>query len=199
MTTWPNRLALLIWLILIGVGALLLAFFEPPEEKPSLERWPAASHLDRSARHACLVMFLHPGCACTQPATDAFCRVLKQLPAEASAFVVLENSPIQGAEDLLRADIAQGLGDFGRAIMIPDQSGAEARAFDATSSGEVRLYGADGLLRYRGLAQADGTGASAHDRALVKPVSMDAEHPELLLPAGCALFSESCPSRGGKH
>ncbi|MEQ9500198.1 MAG: hypothetical protein RIT81_25210 [Deltaproteobacteria bacterium] len=145
---------------LLGVGAAGVAWAglyasTPVAGAEAPASWPAVS-LALDANDPTLVLFLHPGCACSR----ATLRELERAYASVGAvfptrFVV---APVDGTGGELVA-MAEHLAASRRVELVHDVGGVLADAFSVGASGEALVYDTRGTLRFHGGL----TAARAHE------------------------------------
>jgi hypothetical protein len=158
--------------------------------------WPDAAALPLDAERPTLVMFAHPHCACTKASLAELDRALAQCGGAVAATVLFYCDPALGPQ-------WERTSSWDRAAAIPgvcvrrDPLGETARAFAATTSGLVVLYGTDGRLRfYGGITSARGhEGDSAGAAELVQAVRGDGGEVHTAAVYGCALVDDGGISR----
>lgn len=145
---------------LLGVGAAGVAWAglyasTPVAEAEAPASWPDVS-LALDADDPTLVLFLHPGCACSRATLRelerAYARVGDAFPTR---FVV---APVDGAGGELVA-MAEKLAASPRVELVHDVGGVLADVFSAEASGAAFVYDARGTLRFHGGL----TAARAHE------------------------------------
>jgi hypothetical protein len=181
-----------------GFAQLLQYAATPGTSQPSPLSWPDESSLERDTTRPNLVMFVHPRCSCTRASMSEWERLLARCQGALTAHVLFYR-PCSLPEDWGETDLWQ------RAAVIPgvhvrqDEDGIEARRFQANTSGEVLLYGADGSLLFQGgITNARGhAGDSAGLDAILSRLN-DGTEPLAQTPVfGCPLFAPCSPPTAG--
>lgn len=139
------------WLAAAGVGMWRLAAYSltPGPQGQAPGDWPARATIARDPQRATLVVALHPECPCSKATVEELdgivARAGDRLRVHA-LFVELPGlpEPVEKSELWARAARIAGV------ELHKDAGGAEARRFGAKTSGETRLYGPDGHLRFHG-------------------------------------------------
>ena len=189
----PLLIALIATWTLVGGGGLAVSALHGAQgtavgASPPL--WPSASRLERVAERPTLLIFAHPRCPCTR----ATIRELERLLARTgNAFEVRlalfhpTGTPASWSSGALWDDAASIPG----VTVVGDEGGAEARRFDATSSGTVLLYDRSGVLRFRGgITPARGhEGDSAGAESIVRWVHGGQADPRSMV-FGCPIWNE---------
>ncbi len=184
--------ACVVWVLGLAAGFWVLwsyastpgSLFQPPAT------WPANSPLARTGGRWNLVMFVHPRCPCTQASLSE----LERLQARAAGELDVRIAwlmPEGAAADWSDGPLVRRAEALPSAEVVADPGGRTARAFRATTSGEVLLYDPAGRLAYHGGLTAarghegDSAGASAvlaHLAGRPAPASGPA--------FGCSLFHD---------
>lgn len=135
------------WGVLVAGSLVMVARADQVAAKGSAAAtWPSTSKLVRSASKPTLLVFVHPQCPCSV-ATIAELERLAARTSGALEVMVVAYTPEASWE---RASL------LGRASAIPgvrvvsDPAGAEARLFDATTSGQTLLFTPTGRVLFRG-------------------------------------------------
>ncbi len=138
------------WLLTAGWGMWRLAAysFAPGAQGVAPARWPASSQLARNPHGLTAVLALHPECPCSEATLEELDSILAQGGGRLEARLLFVGLPgLPAAENSAlwrRARRMKGL------TLVKDEDGAEARRFDARTSGELRLYGPGGELLFHG-------------------------------------------------
>jgi hypothetical protein len=141
---------LLLWTAVAAGGAKWLHeySFTPGDLGKGPERWPAGVALTRSTARATLVVAMHPGCPCSRATLVELDTILAQAGDRLEAKVIFAPvstpGPVTESEHFLRARTLP------RVSAIVDTDGTRLRAFGLLTSGETRMYRADGTLAFRG-------------------------------------------------
>lgn len=168
--------AVLVVVWLLGLGIALAALWRykstpgPAAHAPTT--WPPTSALARVEGRPTLVMFAHPGCACTR-ASLAELRALVGRFGERVTTYVLFLQPSDEPEDWSKTDTWADAASLAGVRVDVDRDGRESSAFGAEVSGHVVLYDARGELLFSGgITPARGhVGASPQLDKLVDAVS----------------------------
>lgn len=112
-------------------------------------RWPATSSLEPAQDRCTLVLGLHPECPCSRATLEELNALLAQGRDTVRIFAIFENAGA-AAEPMEDSELWRTAGRLPGVHCVSDRDGAEARRFALKTSGEVRVYGANGALRFRG-------------------------------------------------
>ena len=184
-----------LWLSAIIVGLRVLLTYETtPGDKPQTptsESWPANSALNRVAGRKTLVVIAHPRCGCTRATIGELEKVLARVTEAPVTFMLFLNitfadrDPNKGA--LWRAASA-----LPGVQIFTDQSGAEARLFGASTSGQTLLFDERGRLLFRGgITSSRGhAGDNAGSDAVINLLNHKPPARQSSFVFGCALFAD---------
>jgi hypothetical protein len=93
-----------------------------------------------------LVLFAHPGCACTRATISELARLMARFHDRLDAQVLF-----RGEEpELARTDLWSSAARIPGVMVTADPSGVEARRFGVETSGAAVLYDAAGKLAFQG-------------------------------------------------
>jgi hypothetical protein len=139
----------------------LLAFDEAPAamgRAPS--RWPHASGLERPLGTPELLVFAHPFCSCTRASVSELARLasLQENKPNSPKIVFVVFRPHKNSGWQWTA-LERKISELPRARLVWDDNGAEAKLFDAETSGTVALYDSAGILLFHGGV----TGSRGHE------------------------------------
>jgi hypothetical protein len=139
------------WFVALAAGLRTMADYElrPGPATPSPAAWPAETGIPRAAGRPTGVLFAHPRCPCTRASIDELVRVLTHARGRLDAWVVLFR-PAGAPEGWELTDTWERAAAIPGVRVLADVDGREAARFGASTSGDLRLYGADGLLRFAG-------------------------------------------------
>ena len=140
-------------MLAISVGLrVLLAYETAPGDKPKTptsESWPAASALNRVVGRKTLIVLAHPRCACTRATIAELEKILARVKEAPLTFVVFLSAQFVD-RDPNRESLWQAVSALPGVQIFTDQSGAEARLFGASTSGQTLLFDERGRLLFRG-------------------------------------------------
>ena len=173
--------------IVIAFGLLWRYKLTPGPLADAPARWPAESHLARTAAPT-VVMFVHPQCSCSRASVNELARLVDELHGQATVELVLVR-PAGAEPGFERGALADRAAELRGVSVIIDDGGREAERFGAIVSGSTLVYGANGALLFRGgltTARGHEGRGPAHDAIL----AAIAGHPGAASDAptfGCAL------------
>jgi hypothetical protein len=183
------------WLVAVGWGMWRLADYSlaPGAQGAAPIDWPADTALTRDSAKFTAVVALHPECPCSKATVEELDSIVAQTAGRLrvhALFVDLPGlpGPVEKSDLWQRASRIRGI-DVRR-----DPAGAETRRFGARTSGETRLYSADGHLRFSGgITAARGHVGDNPGQAAI--VSLIAHQTSAATPIrtpvfGCALWDE---------
>jgi hypothetical protein len=189
LTTWCCAIA-------YGLGLQSKYEFTPGTTITADVSWPADSKLTRASDRPTLVMFVHPHCPCSRASLTE----LSFLAADCGdrmALSIVFVSP-EGSEDgWEHTDLWEQARRVGAATVVCDHDAIEAKRFKVTTSGETRLFGADGRLLFQGgMTRARGhTGDNLGRAALTALVATGTAERSQTPVFGCALINSCCLKR----
>jgi len=180
----------MIWLLVVLMGSLLMAQYSltagvagtPPGQ------WPETSGVHRDPGLAKLVIFLHPRCPCSRATLGELERLMAHCQGLLSAQVWFIQ-PEGRKEEWVKTGLWPVAAAIPGVQVKVDHSGAEARLFQAATSGQTLLYDPAGRLVFQGgitLARGhagDNPGRDAIECFLKQKMNPPASTPVF----GCAL------------
>jgi hypothetical protein len=184
------------WLVAAGWGMWRLGGYSltPGAQGAAPADWPATATLARAPDRCTVVVALHPECPCSQATVEELDAIVAKAGNRLrvhALFVDVPGLPVPAERSELWARASRIAG----AHVRKDSAGAEARRFGTHTSGETRLYGPDGRLRFRGGITVsrghvgDNPGATAIVNFVLHPASTPA--PVVTPVFGCALWDKS--------
>jgi hypothetical protein len=143
--------AYLIWISLLFVGHLVLYEYElTPSPLANTKRvFPQVSNVQLAHGRQNIVMFLHPGCPCSEATVDEFHELMREGEKDSVGTVVLYMPPEKEAEWSL-APIIQSVKRIRNVTIEYDTDGSQAETFGVTTSGHVLIYDGRGVLQFTG-------------------------------------------------
>ncbi len=141
-------------------------------------------------------MLAHPHCPCTRASVGELALLMAQTQGKAAAYVLFLKLP-DFTEEWEKTDLWYSAANIPGVTVLEDEDGAEAKLFNASTSGQTLLYDADGKLLFSGgITGARGhSGDNAGRGAIVSLLNEGkAEQTETAV-FGCPLFNggEACP------
>lgn len=140
----------LVWMALVGAGLWRMQTYEftAGASGDAGIAWPEESNLRPNRDGFTLVVALHPECPCSEATVEQLGRLLAQNP-RLDTRILMEQYPdlANRAEDSTLWHQASRLPGV---TLLADVGGQEIGRFAARTSGETRLYDADGRLLFQG-------------------------------------------------
>ena len=151
--------------VLFGMHSLMQYQMTPGAEAQSAPaKWPAAVSFSHNAARPTLVMTLHPRCPCSRASLHELAELMARSAGRLDArilFVQPANAPADWYEgDLWR--LAKAIPNVAVSV---DKDGRDAAAFGASTSGQVMVYDAAGVVRFSG-GITDGRGHEGDNAGL---------------------------------
>lgn len=122
--------------------------FTPGDLGAGPEHWPVGVDVVRSATRATLVVAMHPGCPCSRATLSELDTILARSADRLEARVIFV--PVATPGPVEESDLFRQAGMLPRVSVLVDTDGSRLRAFGLLTSGETRLFRADGTLAVRG-------------------------------------------------
>ncbi len=143
-------LVLGLWVAALGAGFLLLIRYQQTPGPPALarKRLPPEWGLPAQPGRPVLVMALHPRCPCSRASVSELGRILSRAP-NACEVCILLYKPAGEPDAWVEGPLPDEVRLQGGSIRI-DADGSMAGRLGATTSGQVMLYDAAGLLCFEG-------------------------------------------------
>jgi hypothetical protein len=178
-------------LVLASMAALTRYQFRPGISSSAVsDQWPKTAHIARDGSRLTLVMFLHPQCPCSRATVDELAELMSRESDRLSVqveFVVPPHAPAGWESgDLLKQ--ARAIPGVTTSI---DLGEADARAFGATTSGDVNVYDSAGMLVFKG-GITDGRGHEGDNAGLDAVLALSrGQRPQVIrtLVFGCPLVN----------
>ncbi|WP_395745816.1 RedB protein [Prosthecobacter sp.] len=185
-----STIAAVVWLLVVCAGSLLMAQYSQTAGAAGTAptHWPQACQSPRDPGRFSLVMFLHPRCPCSRATLGELEQIVAHCQGLFSAQVWFIQ-PEGMTEDWVKTDLWSTAAAIPGVQVHVDHEGAEARRFQALTSGQTLLYDAGGELIFQGgitLARGhagDNPGRDAIEALLKQTLSHAASPPVF----GCAL------------
>lgn len=138
---------LILWIAAAATGITYSIYYEnrPGEAYPAPVDWPAASSLHRATEAYTLLVFLHPGCGCSNATYRELEKILARPHAKLQTHAIVASYPKDEDSDLMRSVIANT-----EINVVRDSSGSEQQLFAAKTSGLTLLYDPSGKLVFQG-------------------------------------------------
>jgi hypothetical protein len=151
MLRFAGIAAFIVWAVAVGAGLERMWRFKttPGVAANVGSQWPGSDLIQPREGYATLVMFVHPQCSCTRASLEELRKVLEHARAPVSAWVLLLQ-PKQVAGSWQQTATARAARAIPNVTVIEDREGAEARRFNAQTSGQVALFDPKGQLLFEG-------------------------------------------------
>jgi hypothetical protein len=181
------------WLLMVGLGLFLLVNFQNTAGRSEITSttWPVESRIQRTPGIPTLVMMVHPHCPCSRASIGELA-VLMAKAQGAMNVNVLFVKPLGSPVAWEQTDLWTSAAIIPGVKVSVDDGGNEARRFRSHTSGQIFLYGANGLLLFSGGITA-GRGHFGDNEGLSAVVSLliqgNAQTKETAV-FGCPLFAE---------
>lgn len=187
---WLQILQLSTWVTLIGIGfGQLIIYSNTPglAAKPP-SRWPDQSKLSRGMDQPTLVIFAHPHCPCSKATLGELARLLPSIQQKIKILVVFFKSENK-SESWIKENLWQEAQSIPGVEAVLDETAAEAKKFDANTSGQTFLYDSSGELVFNGgLTPARGHMGDSDGRSLILQFLTTGQRPRVTTPVyGCSL------------
>jgi hypothetical protein len=146
-----NPALLLLWLGLAVWSVLSLMSYsnQPGPAFAAPGKWPAESKLPPPGKTQSLLMFVHPHCSWSKASIGELSSLMTACQGHVDAYVLFFK-PAGQPTNWAQTDLWRQAAAIPGVSVMPDEDGCQARLFGAETSGEVLLYGAQGLLRFQG-------------------------------------------------
>jgi len=154
------------------------------------DRWSNLSPLERSLDHWTLVAFLDPRCPCSMATAGEIEVLLANSNSQCVTHIVVEGQQDE-ARGYFFASSLKNLSAIPGVSVHWDYDGIAARAFGATTSGQILLYRADGKLVFNGGITASRSHQGSNDGldAVLRWIRSEAPYVEQFPIFGCSLRS----------
>jgi hypothetical protein len=154
---WPLVIGPL-WLMAVIGGLVVLWKYAgtPGNAAETLQAWPAGSGVELSKSGTTLVMFAHPHCPCTRASMAELERIVaqcngKQATAESHVTPwIVFYKPSSKEAGWEQTDLWRTAEGIPGSHVLCDENGAEAKRFDAKTSGQTFLFNAKGERLFEG-------------------------------------------------
>lgn len=182
------------WLLAIGAGLSVLWGYEntPGGAAKPPRQWPVDSRIRLERDRATLVMIAHPQCPCTRASIGELASLMAHSQGRLNAYVLFIK-PTGFSDDWEKTDLWRSARSIPGVEAFIDNGGAEARRFNALTSGQALLYGVDGRLLFSGgmTGSRGHSGDNAGRSAIASLVNTGAAERDETFVFGCPLFDNS--------
>lgn len=143
--------AVALWLPAVGYGISVMWSYATtpghPAEPPRF--WPAGTSIPLREGRSTLLIFAHPQCECTRATLGELAIVMAQAnnKLDADVFFYL---PTAENNTWARTELWSAAEEIPNVHAFEDRDAEMARRFGVFTSGQALLYGADGLLLFKG-------------------------------------------------
>jgi hypothetical protein len=181
------------WVAIVAIGLTALWRYELAAGEPGTPpaRWPKTSAIATAPGRPTLVMWLHPRCPCSSASVEELDRLIARVGDRVAVHVMFEDA--RGGDDAAEPALWTRAASIRGVRALRDVGGIEARRFEAWTSGQTVLYGADGRLRFAGgiTGSRGHAGDNPGQEALVAAIFGEAGTMPNAPVYGCALRSSS--------
>ncbi len=146
---WIGMSALWLGALAAGVSAMLRYEFAAGTDAGAPKLWPAASAIPRKAGLPTLIVMAHPRCPCTKATIQELAEIVARKGSEAQVIVAFF-TPADAQSEWTDTASWRSAAAIPGVEIFKDQSGREARMFNASTSGRTLLYDRDGQLMFDG-------------------------------------------------
>jgi hypothetical protein len=185
-----------LWVLGLGAGfrALLVYAYTPgPQPASHLSAgWPLTTAILPAKGRACLLVFVHPQCPCSQATVQELKAILERKPNLVDAYVLFL-APRSESQRWVKSKLWRETSAISGVHVVEDIGGAEAHLFGARTSGQSFLYASSGRLLFSGgITAARGhVGPNAGSDAILRLLEGLASPRNATPVFGCSLRSES--------
>ena len=141
----------LAWGLIVSFGLFSVGVYTavPGEAGSPPALWPDDIEIRRDLRRSTLLIFLHPGCPCSQASVAELGIILSQTARHVNGHAVLLSAK-HSDMDWVRSPLKAALALLPEVRQWEDRSGGLAHRFRVATSGHVVLYDQNGRLTYSG-------------------------------------------------
>lgn len=119
-------------------------------------QWPVGAGISRNISRPTLIMMLHPQCPCSRASLHELALLMARSAGRLDALILFVQ-PVNAPADWLDGDLWRQAKTIPNVSISIDKGGREAVAFGASTSGQVMVYDAAGIIRFSG-GITDGRG-----------------------------------------
>ncbi len=131
--------------VLVGSGIATAYSLKAASGQDALVDWPVGSALHEPLARPRMLVFMHPECSCSRATLGELNVLLSNSPDLVDTDIVF-STPLSDVEQSSLWSAATRLSG----VRVSADTGAQARLFKASTSGEVLLYSSKGLLLFQG-------------------------------------------------
>jgi len=191
------------WVLTISIGLALLLGYENAAGQAATPpaQWPIDSGIHLADDRATLIMLIHPHCPCSRASIGELARLMAQAQGRVTAHALFVK-PDGAADDWEKTDLFESAAAIPGVDVVVDD-GAEARRFNAATSGQTALYDDEGHLLFSGgiTASRGHSGDNEGRSAIVSLLNTGAGGRSESSVFGCPLFgtNSECESLDARH
>lgn len=138
------------WVLTISIGLGLLWGYENASGQAAAPpaQWPVDSGIRLANDRATLIVLIHPHCPCSRASIGELARLMAQAQGRVTAHALFVK-PAGTSDEWEKTDLFESAAAIPGVDVVVDD-GAEARRFNAATSGQTALYDAEGHLLFSG-------------------------------------------------
>lgn len=140
-----------VWLLIVVTAMAVLNAYanRPGDFQAAPATWPVDSKIVFDRGRPNLLLIAHPRCPCTRATIGELDVLMARAQGRVTAHVIFIQ-PAATTEDWAQTDLWRAASAIPGVKVLCDAEGAEARRFNAATSGEALLYDRDGQLLFQG-------------------------------------------------
>ncbi len=182
----------LMWAGFVATGIWWLWGYEnaPGARAMSPNKWPSNSRIQPARDMPTLVMLAHPHCPCSRASVGELARIMTHGHGKVRAYVLFA-TPAGSVDDWEKTDLWQSAAQIPGVTVVTDTDGAEARIFNAATSGQTVLYNYEGVLLFSGgvTGSRGHFGDNAGQESIIAIVNAEVPKRTETAVFGCPLFN----------
>jgi hypothetical protein len=133
-------------------------------------RWPAGVSFEHSAGRSTLIMTLHPRCPCSRASLNELAEIMARSAGRLDARILFVQ-PANAPAGWLDGELWRQAKTIPGASISVDKDGRDAGAFGASTSGQVMVYDAMGVIRFSG-GITDGRGHEGDNAGMLSVLDL---------------------------
>lgn len=142
--------------VLFGMYGMVRYQMTPAVASAAPAQWPAGVSFSRGEGRPTLVMTLHPQCPCSRASLHELAQIMARSAGRLDAHILFVQ-PANAPADWLDGALWQQAKTIPGVTISVDKDGRDAAALGASTSGQVMVYDAAGVIRFSG-GITDGRG-----------------------------------------